>query len=153
MGGTAETGTFPVQRFSLIIKITPLDFGGVDSTFGNSGRLYVAAGYSYAREELMVQSDGKIILIGSRRVSNATAPLMHVVRLLPNGDLDGSGFGAAGRADVDFFLPGDYAYGRRDASQNGRLIVAGDALNTLPANFDLTVARLSNESIFANGVD
>lgn len=78
---------------------------------------------------------------------------MHVVRLKRNGAIDGSGFGTVGRTDADFFMPGDYAYGRSVASEDGRLIVAGDGLNTLPGNFDLTVARLSNDPIFANGIE
>lgn len=74
MGGTAETGQFPAQQISFVIKIVAADFGSVDGTFGNTGRLYLAAGYSFQLGDLRVQSDGKIVLVGSRRATNTTAP-------------------------------------------------------------------------------
>ena len=64
-----------------------------------------------------------------------------------------AGFGNVGRTNIDFVLPGELDFGISGALQNGRIIVAGHSLQAAPQNYNLTVARLSNDLIFANGLD
>lgn len=152
MAGNAEDGASSEQNSTFVMKIKPLDFPSFDSNFGNGGISNIAAGYSFDLGNLHVQSDGKIILLGTRRASAAAARDMHVVRMLSDGTLD-AGFGTVGRTTIDFVLPGELDYGIRAAIQNGRIIVAGHSLHTAPQNLDQTIARLSNDLIFADGMD
>ncbi len=96
---------------------------------------------------------GKIVLVGANRPTAGSARDMQIVRLLGDGSLDLNGFGAGGRTDIDFVLPGELDFGISGALQNGRIIVAGHSLRAAPQNYDQTVAGLNNELIFADDFD
>ncbi len=153
MAGKAQISSNSEQLISFVFKLSPLDFAAVDPAFGTSGLVKIGAGYSYTHGEMLVQSDGKIILVGTSRPSAAQARDVHIVRLLADGSLDNAGFGNVGRTNIDFVLPGELDFGISGALQNGRIIVAGHSLQAAPQNYNLTVARLSNDLIFANGLD
>ena len=78
---------------------------------------------------------------------------MEILRLRANGSLDTASFGMGGRTNIDFVLPGEIDFGTAGALQNGRLIVAGYSLRSAPANYDLTVAGLNLDLIFAHNFD
>src|SRR5690606_31554444 len=107
MAGKAQISSNSEQLISFVFKLSPLDFAAVDPAFGTSGLVKIGAGYSYTPGEMLVQSDGKIILVGTSRPSAAQARDVHIVRLLADGSLDNAGFGNVGRANIDFVLPGE----------------------------------------------
>ena len=153
MGGQAQVGSNSAQLISFVYKLNPLDFAAVDPSFGTSGLIKLGAGYSYTPGEMLVQSDGKIILVGTSRPSAASARDMHIVRLDSDGSVDATGFGTTGRTNIDFVLPGELDFGLSGALQNGRIIVAGHSLQAAPQNYDLTIAGLTSDLIFANNFD
>jgi len=152
MSGWAQTGSVSQRNIVFIYKIAPLDFVNVDPSFGTGGSLKIGGGFSLDPGDMLVQSDGKIVLTATVRPSAGTADAQ-VIRLLPDGTLDSSSFGTIGRTTIDYVFPGELDLGIRAASQNGRLIIAGHSLRALPENFDLTVARLANDLIFADGIE
>ena len=76
---TSGTGKWAVARYT--------SEGTLDSTFGTGGRLMINTGASAMVNSMVVQSDGKIVLVGE--------PNFTVVRLLTNGSLDPT-FGSGG---------------------------------------------------------
>lgn len=152
MAGNAQIGASSIQSITFVTRIKPLDIANVDPAFGTSGTVKLGAGYSYDLGDMLVQSDGKIVVVGTSRATSANARDMHIVRLLEDGNLD-SGFGSVGRTTLDFVLPGELDFGIAGALQHGRIIVAGHSLNNAPLDYDLTVARLANDLIFADDFD
>lgn len=150
MVGTAQTGSDPSRHLSFIYKIDPLDVANVNPSFGNQGRILFTGIHSMEVNDVLVQSDGKIVMTSTARSSASTADL-HVMRLKPNGNVDSGTFGVSGRTEIDFVTPGERDIGIRAALQNGRLIVAGHSLRVAPSNYDISVARLSSDLIFAHG--
>ncbi len=154
MAGSAENLSSSDRRIVFVYKIPEADFAAIDTSFGNNGITRLGAGYSFDFGDMLVQSDGAIVLLGTSRATAAPALDMHVLRLDADGGLDSSGFGVVGRTTIDFLTAGELDHGVRAASQNGRLIVAGHSLSGPgPQNYDLTVARLANDLIFANGFE
>jgi uncharacterized delta-60 repeat protein len=153
MAGVAQTASLTDKRITFVYKIKPDDFVNADGEFGNSGVTLLGGGYSLFLGDMLVQSDGKIVLVTTRRPSGDLALDVEVIRLTSNGALDSTNFGAIGRTDIDFVLPGELDYGVSGAFQNGRLVIGGYSAKAPPSDFDLTVARLSNDLIFADGVD
>ena len=106
--------------------------GSLDTTFGSGGTATVAFG-SLANPlgGAARQPDGKIVIAGYTQDGEDVA----VARLNANGSLD-AGFGAAGKATVDF---GAATFGNAVAlAPNGRIVVAGQKTG----GDDFAVARL-----------
>lgn len=152
VAGNVETGSGVNQRDGFIFKFKPLNVATFHPSFGNSGQLYYSGGYGVDFNRLLVQSDNKIVVAGSRKATSTAASLMHVARLDDEGFLD-SNFGASGRVNVDFSLPDGPDYGTAIASQNGSLLIAGHSTNQNFLDFDQTVTRLHNDLIFADGLE
>ncbi len=97
--------------------------GSIDSSFGSGG--YVTtdfAGGTDTAEDLKVQADGKIVLVG--RTFNGTSYDVGVVRYLADGTLDAS-FGSGGKVSTDVGTgSGDYGTAI-DLQSDGKLVVAG----------------------------
>ena len=153
MGGTAETGTNSAQHMAFVFKLADEDSASFDTSFGTIGRLNIEDGYSTTLNDLLVQSDGKLVLVTSNRPTSASTSVIEVIRARSTGALDTQTFGNAGRSYISYNLPGALDYGISGAFQFGHIVVGGYSLNTLPANFDITIARLQNDLIFVNGVD
>jgi len=135
---------------------------GLDATFGSGGKLLLnagASGSSHASSAIL-QSDGKIVIVGSTPASvtsleqGIVAPESFdpsrdflVMRLNSDGSLD-STFGSGGRVQFDFNQDDDRAMGVAQ-QPDGKLVVVG-AARTAPSgpggfnrgDFDLAVARL-----------
>lgn len=152
MVGNTQIADSSVRYRLFAYKIMPAALLTLDSGFGTSGRVLIEDGHSLVADDVHVQTDGRIVLVGTRRPTEAFALDMAVLRLRPNGTPD-PGFGSNGRAYLDFVLPGEFDYGLRIASQAGRLVVAGHSLRVAPQNYDLTVARLDNDRIFADALE
>lgn len=153
MAGSAEFGSSSATLIAFVYKIKPLNVANVDASFGVSGVTKIGGGTGYDLGDMLVQSDDKIVLIGTNSPNTDPDRDMQAVRLKSNGALDFETFGTVGRANIDFVLPGEKDYGIAGALQNGRIIVAGYSLNSGPANYDLTVAGLYNDLIFADNFD
>ena len=97
--------------------------GSIDSTFGSGGYVTTdfAGGTDWA-EDLKVQADGKIVLVG--RTFNGTSFDVGVVRYLADGTLDSS-FGSGGKVSTDVGTSSaDYGTAI-DLQSDGKLVVAG----------------------------
>ena len=110
--------------------------GTLDAAFGNAGKVILD---ERVGEGLAVQSDGKLVLVGS--VETATPPAtqtqFRVMRLTANGAPDTS-FGTGGKVSTAFSTRGDAA--RALAIQtDGRIVVAGGS--SLQTNANFAVAR------------
>ncbi|HUD41247.1 MAG TPA: hypothetical protein VMR06_04540 [Dokdonella sp.] len=150
--GNTQIADSSVRYRLFAYKIVPAPLLTLDAGFGSNGRVLIEDGHSLVTDDLLVQSDGRIALIGTRRATEAFALDMAVLRLRRDGSPDPA-FGSNGRVYLDFVLPGEFDYGTRIASQAGRLIVAGHSLRASPQNYDLTVARLGNDGIFADDLE
>ncbi len=91
---------------------------------------------------MLLQSDGKIIVVGSERVGSSDD--FAIARYLPNGAVDPD-FGTQGRTTTDFFGQRDRAFAVAIQPDN-RIVVVGEAIVT-SGNSDFAVARYD-----ANGV-
>ncbi|MGB4860575.1 MAG: hypothetical protein WBP11_14780, partial [Dokdonella sp.] len=103
--------------------------------------------------KILMQSDNKIVIVGSRKAIASADSMMHVMRLLRDGQLDTTQFGTNGRVDVDFLLPGGDDYGVAAASQGGSLLIAGHSKNQNSQDLDQTITRLHNDLIFADDLE
>lgn len=91
---------------------------------------------------MLLQSDGKIIVVGSARVGSSDD--FAIARYLPNGAVD-THFGTQGKTTTDFFGQRDRAFAVAIQPDN-RIVVVGDAIVNF-GNSDFAVARYD-----ANGV-
>ncbi len=155
MAGKAQTGQNSDQYFAYVDRINPTDVQNVDASFGTGGGIReFGISYSFDLGDMLVQSDGKILLLGTHRASAGVVRGMLVMRRKANGEPDLTfGSSSAGRTYFDFNLPGNQDFGIAGAFQNGRIIIAGYSLNAAPLNYDMTVAGLNNDLIFADNFD
>ena len=152
VAGNVEMGSGLNQRKGFLFKFQPANTAIFYNSFGNAGQLFYNGGYGVDFNRLLIQSDNKIVVAGSRKDTSTSDSLMHVARLTPNGFMD-ENFGAFGRVDVDFSLPGGNDYGMAVASQDGSLLIAGQSANQNVFDLDQTVTRLHNDLIFADGLE
>ena len=123
--------------------------GSVDTSFGNQGRAVVPFDLGGSgRDEsnaAVLQSDGKIVLVGSVEWPDDNYDF-GVVRLLPNGSPDWT-FANGGKITVTFDMGGteqDFAEAVMIDS-NGRLVVAGHAAGSTDQDYDFAIARLHSD--------
>ncbi len=113
--------------------------GTLDTSFGTGGTAYAAIpGYYDRATDVLVQEDGKIIVLGRIAAYNPVHFLFFATRFNSNGTLD-TGYGTGGFTIVDFGA-NTVADGRKGKLQNdGKLIFGGsvlpDANNNLIAGF------------------
>ncbi|WP_152052615.1 FG-GAP-like repeat-containing protein [Tautonia marina] len=123
--------------------------GTLDTSFGGTGVVTIPfdrGGTNADRANgVAIQSDGKIVVVGSADTGVATATDMAIARLLPNGDLDPDfGFVGAGRRIIPF---DDMASPSRDEAfavaiqSSGHILVGGTVDNAVRVDF--TVLRLN----------
>jgi uncharacterized delta-60 repeat protein len=139
VGGTGGTGSdFALARFDID--------GTLDETFGSAGTGKVTTDIAGGADDALgvaLQSDGRIIVVGTARVG--TNNDFAVVRYDINGVLDTT-FGTQGKVTTDFAGGRDRAFGVAIQTDD-RIVVVGDAIMPAPGNTDFAVARYS-----ANGV-
>jgi len=99
--------------------------GALDATFGTGGTTIVGLGdYGVARA-VALQSDGRIVAVGTADATSTTDPGMVAVRFLANGSLDPS-FGIGVIAKVNLAVGTGYEVSRSVAVQaDGSLVLAG----------------------------
>jgi len=107
--------------------------GELDTPFGTGGIVKTDFGGDDFAENLTVQPDGKIVVVG--RDSSATILDMAVVRYQADGKLD-TGFGAGGKVTADFHGKGEF--GQDVAIQpDGKIVAAGYTANGTDLEFAL----------------
>ena len=107
--------------------------GELDTAFGTGGIVKTDFGGDDFAENLTVQPDGKIVVVG--RDSSATILDMAVVRYRDDGKLD-TGFGAGGKVTADFHGKGEF--GQDVAIQpDGKIVAAGYTANGIDTEFAL----------------
>ena len=111
--------------------------GSLDTTFGTNGLVSTNIyGDSEFASSVIVQPNGKIILVGKAENSNLIN-VFALVRYNQNGTLDDS-FGSNGKVLTD--LTGDNSYCESVALQSdGKIIVVGST--TINYNYDFALAR------------
>jgi len=113
--------------------------GTPDPSFAGDGSTTIDFGSSELGSGLVVQPDGKIVVVGGTYPGPAGKDDMAVARLLSNGSLD-PGFGSGGRARVDF---GGWEDGLAIALRpDGGILVAGTTKDSVDAPTDIAIARL-----------
>jgi uncharacterized delta-60 repeat protein len=127
--------------------------GTLDASFAAGGKQTIDFGAFNVANAVMLQPDGKILLVGSTG-SRGTPGDVAVARLTPAGLLDGS-FGNGGKAVINAAAPnpvfwGDNSEGLSVAVQpDGKILVGGDGIPQSNNVSHVTVALLSR--LNANG--
>ncbi|MGE3232966.1 MAG: hypothetical protein AB7O78_04470 [Thermoleophilia bacterium] len=110
-----------------------------DPTFAGGGSTAVDFGGADIADEMALQPDGRIVVLGTTTSGSGGKDDMAVARLLPNGSLDPA-FGTSGRVRVDF---GGFEDGTAlSLLADGRILVAGSTAATADGPQDIAVARL-----------
>lgn len=119
--------------------------GKLDRSFSGDGVARVDfADEGDAADDLALQDDGKIVVVGSIEVSNDTS--FAIVRFNADGTLDAS-FGDNGKVITDFLPPGnpgdvEEAYARSVTIQDdGKIVVAGSTETSDCGSGDFALAR------------
>jgi len=105
--------------------------GSLDQTFGNGGSVLFSFGDSGSEgNAVIIQNDGKIIVVGQTGASYGELVDIAVARFDPDGAFDNS-YGANGKMRTHF--PGQFNTGSRATSaalqSDGKLVVAGGYKN------------------------
>jgi uncharacterized delta-60 repeat protein len=120
---TGPAGLLSVARFT--------SDGGIDSGFGNGGRVGIDVGGT-PPADVVVQANGKLLAIGYNDGGRAT-----VMRVQPGGTLDST---FSGNGQVSDVFGGTEDLGRAGALQaNGGILIAGQT------NLNAAVARLQGD--------
>jgi uncharacterized delta-60 repeat protein len=130
--------------------------GALDPSFAGSGKRkfhYVSADPDYhdIATNLVLQQDGKIVVVGEMFQWSGGATRVALARLRAGGELDGT-FSGDGRALFDVATDGvGGSRGHAVAlSHDGRILTAGQAA-VGDSDDDMFVLRLRNALIFADG--
>jgi len=124
----AGYNTAPDETYVMYVARYDTD-GNLDGTFGSSG---IVTGPAAVANGLMLQSDGKLIVLGTQDLN------AFMIRLNSDGSVDSS-FGASGMTTT----PPGFLYGAA-LQANGGIVAAG--LDTTNSNF--LVARYTNSAVF-----
>jgi uncharacterized delta-60 repeat protein len=117
--------------------------GDLDTSYGQGGTAIIDFGSSAAINALAMQSDGKVIGVGTQYNSSAVGTL-EAMRLTTQGRLDPA-YGSAGMAS---FGPSSLDENATAAAlqNDGKLVIAGDAALTTPGSSrDTLIGRLSGD--------
>jgi uncharacterized delta-60 repeat protein len=122
--------------------------GSLDATFGSGGKATIPFNLGGHNDDtasgVALQSDGKIVVVGTVDTGAPGGRDMAVARLNADGTLD-AGFGTGGKTTIPFDLGGsnnDDANGVAIQS-DGKIVVVGDADTGAPGGSDFAAARLS----------
>jgi uncharacterized delta-60 repeat protein len=133
VGGSGGTGSdFALARYRAD--------GTLDETFGSLHTGMVTTDIAGGADDALgvaLQSDGKIIVVGTARVGSNDD--FAIVRYDTSGIVD-TAFGTLGKVTTDFGGARDRAFGVAIQS-NDSIVVVGDAIMPAPANTDFAVAR------------
>jgi uncharacterized delta-60 repeat protein len=109
--------------------------GSLDPTFGGDGQVGTDLGVETSAGDVVIQDDGKIVVVGSRLVIDGLAGDFAIVRYNPDGSLD-AGFGLDGIVLTE--LEG-FAFGVV-LQDDGRIVVAGTS-GVSGVSYDVALVR------------
>jgi uncharacterized delta-60 repeat protein len=139
VAGYMSTGTsfdFAVYRY--------LSDGSLDTTFSGDGK--VSIGFGAGRQDfatdLVIQSDGKIVVSGYTADANFANYNFAVVRLNKNGSLDTT-FSGDGRQATNFGA-NEKAWGVA-LQTDGKIVLAGEKTTTSPFFYSFALARYNTD--------
>jgi uncharacterized delta-60 repeat protein len=117
--------------------------GSLDGSFGSNGVITANFGAFDRVEGLAIQPDGKIIVAGDS-APNSVGPFTSILtRFLSDGTPDSS-FGINGLAPA---LPGSFDVAGLALQPDGKVFLAGTAINSQPAAEDFAVARFTRDGV------
>ncbi|MEZ0275090.1 MAG: choice-of-anchor D domain-containing protein, partial [Roseimicrobium sp.] len=109
---------------SLDLQLTGGAIGAVDPDFGDGGAVITPIGTaSDLASSMVIQGDGKIIVVGSRLAAGGGGAAFAVARYLPDGALDSS-FNGTGKVVTSIGGVSDFASGVA-LQTDGKILVAG----------------------------
>jgi uncharacterized delta-60 repeat protein len=120
-----ETAESYYHRMFLLVRFNP--DGSLDESFGQSGAVTTDfPGYSTSPAQVLLQPDGKIVVVGISEDDDYSQDTASLARYNPDGSLDAS-FGVDGKLQIVY---SDYdTSGKAIAYQaDGKLVVAGSFL-------------------------
>jgi uncharacterized delta-60 repeat protein len=113
--------------------------GSLDTSFSGDGKQVTDFGRTESGESVAIQSDGKIVVAGSK-CNGLSACDLGVARYNANGSLDTT-FSGDGRQVVGFGSGDNGTYGGLAIQSNGKIVIAGYMYNS-SGNSDFAVYRL-----------
>ena len=140
-----KTTGFTLILATILLTITSVIFaanaGDLDPTFGSGGKVYAVPGNFVPAEDVAVQADGKLVLVGSTIGPDSTEDF-GIVRLNANGSPD-TGFGTNGLVGIPF----DAGAAERATSvviqSDGKIVVSG-SVQFGSTGWDWGVIRLNS---------
>lgn len=113
--------------------------GTLDNDFGTNGMTTTAIGMTSRAQDLIIQKDGNILLIGSSDLQT-TSPKVALVRYTSNGTLDNT-FGVNGKAAVPKVSTSE-EYLSAAIQTDGKIVTCGIIIDMGVPNF--AIARFNN---------
>jgi uncharacterized delta-60 repeat protein len=132
-GFGSNTGLFVLYRFNAN--------GSLDATFGTNGKITTAFSAQAFVNDMLVQKDGKIVLLGLNDY-NGTNPSIALARYSTEGVLDNT-FGTNGKASIPSILPEEW-YRKLGIQSDGKLVASGWTLTRSSNTANYMVMRLNN---------
>ena len=141
-GTASDSSTRPVATDIAVARYN--SDGSLDSGFGSGGETAIPFTGSATEQgnALALLPDGKIIVAGAAFKTFATPPDFALVRYNADGSID-TGFGSGGTLTTDIVGGTDVAQAIAIQS-DGKVVAAGRSFRN---NFDLTLARYTNEEV------
>lgn len=132
-----------ISTLSLIGTAQPASASGshLDYLFSNDGKAIINIGDTSESDDLALQTDGKIVVVGS--LNNGGNEDFAIIRLLTNGALDTS-FGTGGKVATDFFGRDDNALAVV-IQPDGKIVVAGFAEAGDGDHLSFAIARYNSD--------
>jgi uncharacterized delta-60 repeat protein len=121
--------------------------GSLDATFGDNGKVWDTSLFSAEVTGMVLQSDGKIVVVGDALGESTFTVDFFVARYNSDGSVDES-FGVGGYVTTDF---GSTEFGTMDEASSvaidpdGRIVVAGATLLDEFAPHDFALARYTSD--------
>jgi len=135
----------PILIAFIFVLTTQFAFGAnagdLDPSFGIGGKVYAIPGNFIPAEDVAVQADGKLILVGSTLGPDNTQDFA-VVRLNSNGSPD-NGFGSSGYVGIPFDTGFNEMATAVVVQSDGKIVVSG-SVQLGSAGWDFGVVRLNS---------
>ena len=115
--------------------------GALDRTFGNGGKVETSFGHNIRPQSAALQTDGKLVVVGTLDNFQVATQVFAVVRYMPNGTLDpafGQG-GVATTAFTDFVNSANAVAIQAD----GKIVVAGETQSSDGSVDQFALARFN----------
>jgi uncharacterized delta-60 repeat protein len=137
-GGRVSESNSPPYSWALVRYNSD---GTLDDAFDTDGKTLTSFGDASEVNDLAIQSDGKIVAVGSAYYFQYQGWNFGIARYNADGSPDTS-FGSQGKAIANF---GSWAWGQSVAIQSdGKILIAGSYLDA-GANTDFALARLESD--------